>query len=679
MIIDNGKISVIAPLSQPIVDPAMGMPTKVFADFIFNMSLSASKTDSNSSNLVALDSVITSLSETVENSVAALSEESSVRAEETGALAERVTVVEATFETLAGIEDGTQALAAIGVEQIARASADGALAADILELDSRVTDTETGLTAAQALISQEQSTRADEDEAIALSVSTLSSQVNHPTSGLPAAQSSISTINTAIASIDTALASAIEDAAQALSDASVAQETADSKIVTFYQDTKPQKWLLPSLFELVRMIGNKSIIGGFVDNIKYWSSSQKSIDKAYSICSLSASPFFSYFEDDKNELLSIRPIKYVKGDGLIIGDTYNGGIVFYVGEIDGGYNAIITSFTDIEQEIWSNCYNNVLTNIVIGSSDLNTTAIITQDNHTTSAAKKCAEIEPSTASPGDLWFDTNDGNKIYRYDGIEWVASSDTRIATAISAAASAQSTADSKIVTFVQDTAPTTASPGDLWFDSDDSYKLYRLDGVSWTNVSDSRISSLATTVSSLSSTVGSHSTTISEFSASINGIEGRWGVVINADGHMTGIQLIGGAESSSLVIDADVLVNGSLTTTKIKDNAVTVAGSSTGSGNQSFWLTTTGGTVMMLSVANASSTSLSVQYGYLGVWCDNVQKATNSSAGLGYVAGTARSIPLVSSASFSIDAGEHIFEARKSGDATINNVSLFVIEFKK
>ena len=42
-------------------------------------------------------------------------------------------------------------------------------------------------------------------------------------------------------------------------------------------------------------------------------------------------------------------------------------------------------------------------------------------------------------------------------------------------AAAAAQTTADSKVVTFIQASTPTATAVGDLWFDSDDGYKLYR------------------------------------------------------------------------------------------------------------------------------------------------------------------------------------------------------------
>lgn len=82
---------------------------------------------------------------------------------------------------------------------------------------------------------------------------------------------------------------------------------------------------------------------------------------------------------------------------------------------------------------------------------------------------------PGTAAEGDLWFDTDDGYKQYRWTSGSWVVAADTRIGTAIANAATAQSTADGKIVTFVQASTPSATAVGDLWFDSDDGYKLYR------------------------------------------------------------------------------------------------------------------------------------------------------------------------------------------------------------
>jgi hypothetical protein len=106
---------------------------------------------------------------------------------------------------------------------------------------------------------------------------------------------------------------------------------------------------------------------------------------------------------------------------------------------------------------------------------------------------------------GDVWFDTDDGNKQYYWTGTAWVsvqdlgiqaaedaaaaASSAAAAATAASAAATAaataaaaaataaQTTADGKNKIYRQTTMPTTGpfSEGDLWFDTDDDNKFYR------------------------------------------------------------------------------------------------------------------------------------------------------------------------------------------------------------
>jgi hypothetical protein len=106
---------------------------------------------------------------------------------------------------------------------------------------------------------------------------------------------------------------------------------------------------------------------------------------------------------------------------------------------------------------------------------------------------------------GDVWFDTDDGNKQYYWTGLAWVsvqdlgiqaaedaaaaASSAAAAATAASAAATAaaaaaasaataaQTTADGKNKIYRQTTMPTTGpfTEGDLWFDTDDDNKFYR------------------------------------------------------------------------------------------------------------------------------------------------------------------------------------------------------------
>lgn len=98
--------------------------------------------------------------------------------------------------------------------------------------------------------------------------------------------------------------------------------------------------------------------------------------------------------------------------------------------------------------------------------------------------------QPASASEGDLWFDTDDGNKLYRYSISGWVAAADNRIANALTAAAGAQATADGKVTTYYQNNPPAAASFGDLWIDANDSNRLYRWNGTQWVDVQDGLVS---------------------------------------------------------------------------------------------------------------------------------------------------------------------------------------------
>ena len=82
---------------------------------------------------------------------------------------------------------------------------------------------------------------------------------------------------------------------------------------------------------------------------------------------------------------------------------------------------------------------------------------------------------------GDLWFDTDDSNKLYRRGTVGWELATDSRIANAVSAAATAQATADGKIKTYVSEAeTPTGASVGDLWYKTS-TREMRRWNGSSW------------------------------------------------------------------------------------------------------------------------------------------------------------------------------------------------------
>ena len=89
---------------------------------------------------------------------------------------------------------------------------------------------------------------------------------------------------------------------------------------------------------------------------------------------------------------------------------------------------------------------------------------------------------------GDIWIDTNDNDKLYVWDGTDWVLSQDS---------ATAQATADGKTKTYTQDNQPTGGAynVGDLWIDTNDGNKLYRFNGTSWVAAQDAAIATAQST----------------------------------------------------------------------------------------------------------------------------------------------------------------------------------------
>lgn len=107
---------------------------------------------------------------------------------------------------------------------------------------------------------------------------------------------------------------------------------------------------------------------------------------------------------------------------------------------------------------------------------------------------------------GDLWFDTDDGNRIYSWTGAAWASQqlgtnalgndaitaakiadgtiTATELSTAVNTSISnAQATADNKNTVWYQTTAPsgTAHAVDDIWFDTDDGNRIYRWSGSAW------------------------------------------------------------------------------------------------------------------------------------------------------------------------------------------------------
>ena len=181
--------------------------------------------------------------------------------------------------------------------------------------------------------------------------------------------------------------------------------------------------------------------------------------------------------------------------------------------------------------------------------------------------------EPTTASEGDIWFDTDDGNKVYTYRSGVWVNTQDSEIAQAITDAAGAQATADGKVKTFYNTVAPTAEGIGDLWVDTSDGNALYRWDGASWVIVRDTTIAT-AQAAADAASVAALLRTLPSEVAAAVNNntttIDGNK----LTTGTVSALQILAGtitaAQIATKTITAAEIAAGTITAAQIATNTI-------------------------------------------------------------------------------------------------------------
>lgn len=89
---------------------------------------------------------------------------------------------------------------------------------------------------------------------------------------------------------------------------------------------------------------------------------------------------------------------------------------------------------------------------------------------------------------GDLWIDSDDNNKMYRWSGSIWEDITP----------------AGSTMKTFAQDEPPTSGmSANDLWFDTNNGNKMHRYDGTAWIPVDDQRILQIEGSITNLGTSI--------------------------------------------------------------------------------------------------------------------------------------------------------------------------------
>jgi Putative phage tail protein len=137
---------------------------------------------------------------------------------------------------------------------------------------------------------------------------------------------------------------------------------------------------------------------------------------------------------------------------------------------------------------------------------------------------------PTAQGVGDLWFDTDAGNKPYRWNGAAWVDLQDTAITTAIQAASDAQATADGKINTYFQASAPTPEAVGDLWIETDAQNRLWRWNGSTWQLSTDTRVTAAINTDGTISNSAVITSSIASNAVSKLTAASGTTSVLIGS-----------------------------------------------------------------------------------------------------------------------------------------------------
>lgn len=186
---------------------------------------------------------------------------------------------------------------------------------------------------------------------------------------------------------------------------------------------------------------------------------------------------------------------------------------------------------------------------------------------------------PATGmTTGDLWFDSDDNNKAYRYDGATWVQTADTRIdanAAAVVSEATARADGDTAVaatVTALTTTvnANTSAITAEATARSDaDTAEANARQALATTvgnNTSaitaeqtarSNAVSALATDISNLTTTVGNNTAAIAIEASSVDGLLAQYTVKVDVNGRVAGFGLastaINGTPTSSFIVVAD------------------------------------------------------------------------------------------------------------------------------
>lgn len=265
---------------------------------------------------------------------------------------------------------------------------------------------------------------------------------------------------------------------------------------------------------------------------------------------------------------------------------------------------------------------------------------------------------------GDIWFDTNDGNKQYFYNGTAWVSVQDTAIAAAQAAATAAQTTADGKNKVYRQTTMPTAGpfAEGDLWFDTDDDNKFYRYTGGAFSSftLGDNALASLSANKIT-AGTIDASVITVSNLNAG-NISTGTLNADRIASASITGTKIAAGTITASNIATATItatqIAAGTITTDKLVAGTLTGFTVQTSSGNDAVILNGSSNAIQIK--ANGSVVTNMLNFSTSGALWHYGSTPTSG--------GTAYPLVKLTSTSASIEGGSSAyFSANAAGNTVV------------
>lgn len=215
--------------------------------------------------------------------------------------------------------------------------------------------------------------------------------------------------------------------------------------------------------------------------------------------------------------------------------------------------------------------------------------VVSLDGKTKAYYQTTAPTGPGL-NAGDIWFDTDDGNKQYYYNGTAWVSVQDTAIAAAQSAAnaaaaaaTAAQTTADGKNKIYRQSSTPTgTFAVGDLWFNTGSDNAMSRWDGSTWvaTALGTNALANFSANKIT-SGTIDASVVNVSNINAG-NISTGTLAADRIAAASITGTKIAAGTITASNIatgtITADRIATATITATQIASGTITASNIATG-----------------------------------------------------------------------------------------------------